>query len=147
MGGRAAEELIFGEMTSGAADDLRRATELARIMVQDLGMARSTTEESLAAGLTGGSRGPAGEERTEQEIQSLLGSAYRAAYELLADHEELLHRSAAALLEAEALDREEIDRLLGPRPTGVRLTPRGMTIDLPTGFPDQGADPGSEAVA
>jgi cell division protease FtsH len=148
MGGRAAEELIFNEMTSGAADDLRRATELARIMVQDLGMARSTTEESLAAGLTGGSRGPAGEERTEQEIQSLLGSAYRAAYELLSEHEELLHRGAAALLEAEALDREEIDSLLGPRPTGIRLTPRGMTIDLPTGGSrEDTGDAGSEAVA
>ena len=148
MGGRAAEELIFNEMTSGAADDLRRATELARIMVQDLGMARSTTEESLAAGLTGGSRGPAGEERTEQEIQSLLGSAYRAAYELLAEHEELLHRGAAALLDAEALDREEIEQLLGPRPTGMRLLPRGMTIDLPTApAPERDDDAGSEAVA
>jgi cell division protease FtsH len=146
MGGRAAEELIFNEMTSGAADDLRRATELARIMVQDLGMARSTTEESLAAGLTGGSRGPAGEERTEQEIQALLGTAYRAAYQLLADREELLHHAAAVLLEAEALDREEIDELLGPRPQMERLRPRGRAIDLPAGseFADDDED---EAVA
>jgi cell division protease FtsH len=131
MGGRAAEELIFDEMTSGAADDLRRATELARIMVQDLGMARSTTEESLAAGLTGGSRGPAGEERAEQEIQALLGTAYRAAYQLLSDHEELLHSAAAELLEAEALDRDEINELLGPRPRQERLRPRGVAIGLP----------------
>ncbi len=146
MGGRAAEELIFNEMTSGAADDLRRATELARIMVQDLGMARSTTEESLAAGLTGGSRGPAGEERTEQEIQALLGTAYRAAYQLLADREELLHHAAAVLLEAEALDREEIDELLGPRPQMERLRPRGRAIDLPTGS-DFAEDDEDEAVA
>jgi cell division protease FtsH len=130
MGGRAAEELVFGEMTSGAADDLRRATELARIMVQDLGMARSTTEESLAAGLTGGSRGPTGEERIEREIQALLGSAYRAAYELLAENEDLLHRSAAALLDAEALDRDEIDEILGPRPEVNRLMPRGALVPL-----------------
>ncbi len=148
MGGRAAEELIFNEMTSGAADDLRRATELARIMVQDLGMARSTTEESLAAGLTGGSRGPAGEERTEQEIQALLGTAYRAAYQLLSDREELLHHAAGVLLEAEALDREEIDELLGPRPQMERLRPRGRAIDLPTGsdFADDDEDE-DEAVA
>jgi cell division protease FtsH len=146
MGGRAAEELIFDEMTSGAADDLRRATELARIMVQDLGMARSTTEESLAAGLTGGSRGPAGEERAEQEIQALLGTAYRAAYQLLSDREELLHHAAAVLLEAEALDRDEIDELLGPRPRMERLRPRGPAIDLPAagGF---AADHEDEAVA
>ncbi len=147
MGGRAAEELVFEEMTSGAADDLRRATELARIMVQDLGMARSTTEESLAAGLTGGSRGPAGEERTEREIQALLGTAYRAAYQLLADHEDLLHQGAAELLEAEALDREEIDVLLGPRPQMDRLRPRGPAIDLRSsaGFDDELTD--DEAVA
>jgi ATP-dependent Zn protease len=133
-------------MTSGAADDLRRATELARIMVQDLGMARSTTEESLAAGLTGGSRGPAGEERAEQEIQALLGTAYRAAYQLLSDHEELLHSAAAELLEAEALDRDEINELLGPRPQQERLRPRGVAIGLPvpTEVDEDGED---EAVA
>lgn len=145
MGGRAAEELIFDEMTSGAADDLRRATELARIMVQDLGMARSTTEESLAAGLTGGSRGPAGEERAEQEIQALLGTAYRAAYQLLSDREELLHHAASVLLEAEALDRDEITELLGPRPQQERLRPRGPAIDLPAA--EYPADDEDEAVA
>ena len=147
MGGRAAEELIFEEMTSGAADDLRRATELARIMVQDLGMARSTTEESLAAGLTGGSRGPAGEERTEQEIQALLGTAYRAAYQLLADHEELLHHGAAELLEAEALDREEIEAIFGPRPQMQRLIPRGPAIELPRDVDHQDDLGDDEAVA
>jgi cell division protease FtsH len=124
MGGRAAEELVFGEMTSGAADDLRRATELARMMVETLGMARSTTEESLAVGLTGGSRGPDGEERVEREIQALLASSYRAAYELLSDNEDLLHRTSAELLEHEALDRDEIVELLGPRPSQERLVPR-----------------------
>ena len=150
MGGRAAEELIFGQMTSGAADDLRRATELARVMVQDLGMARNTTEESLAAGLTGGSRGPTGEERIEREIQSLLGGAYRAAYELLEDNEHLLHRSATALLEAEALDRDEVDALLGPRPLMTRLRPLGETVALNPGadvdFGDD-ADDAGDAVA
>lgn len=148
MGGRAAEELIFGQMTSGASDDLRRATELARVMVQDLGMARSTTEESLAAGLTGGSRGPTGEERIEREIQSLLGGAYRSAYELLEDNQDLLHRSAEALLEAEALDRDEVEELLGPRPQMNRLRPLGETIALhdATDATD-GEDGESEAVA
>ncbi len=129
MGGRAAEELVFGEMTSGAADDLRRATELARMMVETLGMARSTTEESLAVGLTGGSRGPDGEERVEREIQAILASSYRAAYQLLADNEGLLHEASAALLEHEALDGDEILELLGPRPEGGRLVPRMFLID------------------
>lgn len=131
MGGRAAEELIFGEMTSGAADDLRKATEIARMMVEQLGMARATTEESLAVGLTGGSRGPEGEGRVEREIQEILASAYRAAHQLLSDHEALLHRSAKALLEAEALDRDEIELLLGPRPVFQRLVPRARTNPFP----------------
>ncbi len=124
MGGRAAEELIFGEMTSGAADDLKKATSLAHMMVVDLGMARPTTEESLAVGLAGGQSAPAGAERVEAEIQAILASAYRSAYELLEANLGLLHRAAAALLEAEALDRDEIERLLGPRPVSQRLTPR-----------------------
>ena len=118
MGGRAAEELVFGEMTSGAADDLARGTQLARVMVADLGMARSSTEASLAAGLTGGTS----EERVDGEIQALLGAAFRTAYEVLEENIELLHRGAGALLEAEALDRDEIEAVLGPRPTSTRLS-------------------------
>jgi len=118
MGGRAAEELVFGEMTSGAADDLARGTQLARVMVAELGMARSSTEASLAAGLTGGTS----EERVDGEIQALLGAAFRTAYEVLEENIELLHRGAGALLEAEALDREEIEAVLGPRPTSARLS-------------------------
>ncbi|HJZ61919.1 MAG TPA: AAA family ATPase [Miltoncostaeaceae bacterium] len=118
MGGRAAEELVFGEMTSGAADDLARATQLARVMVAELGMARASTEASLAAGLTGGSS----EERVDGEIQALLGAGFRTAHELLAENIKLLHRAADTLLEAEALDREEIEAVLGPRPRSPRLS-------------------------
>lgn len=123
LGGRAAEELVFGEMTSGAADDLQKATTLARMMVEDLGMARASTEESLAIGLTGGAHGSAGQAKVEAEIQEILAGAYRTAYGLLSDHEELLHVSSSALLEAEALDREHLDEILGPRPTVERFTP------------------------
>ena len=123
MGGRAAEELVFGEMTSGAADDLARATALARRMVAELGMGAASTEESLAAGLAGDG-GTSGEERVEREARALLESAYREARELLSRNEELLHRTAARLLEAEALDRDELSELLGARPEPRRLRPR-----------------------
>ncbi len=123
LGGRAAEELVFGEMTSGAADDLNKATSLARMMVENLGMARPTTEESLSIGLTGGAHGNHGQARVEGEIQEILAGAYRAAFELLEEHLELLHTSAEALLEAEALDREHLDEILGPRPARERFVP------------------------
>jgi len=124
LGGRAAEELVFGEMTSGAADDLNKATTLARMMVEDLGMARPRTEESLAIGLTGGAHGEQSRAKAEAEIQEILACAYRTAYELLERHEDLLHSSAATLLEVEALDREHLDEILGARPTVERFTPR-----------------------
>lgn len=147
MGGRAAEELIFGEMTSGAADDLKKATALAHMMVVDLGMARATTEESLAVGLAGGQSAPAGAERVEAEIQAILASAYRSAYELLQANEELLHRAAGVLLDTEALDREEIDGLLGPRPVVERFTPRQASRDAaPSGSGSTAEDAGMDDV-
>ncbi len=140
MGGRAAEELIFGEMTSGAADDLKKATALAHMMVVDLGMARPTTEESLAVGLAGGQSAPAGAERVEREIQEILASAYRSAYELLQANEDLLHRAAELLLDVEALDREEINDLLGPRPVTVRFAPRRAVEPITVEVAETGAD-------
>jgi cell division protease FtsH len=123
MGGRAAEEIAFDEMTSGAADDLARATELARRMVSELGMGGATTEQSLGGGIASAA-GPTGAERVEVEARAILEQAYRTARDLLVAHEELLHRAAAQLLEAEALDRDQLAELLGPRPTSGRLTLR-----------------------
>ena len=121
LGGRAAEELVFGQMTSGAADDLAKATELARLMVEKLGMARETTEESLSVALAAGESH--GEARREAEIRAILTDAYRAARQILADNEDLLHQASEALLEADALDRDEIEQILGPRPEHNRLVP------------------------
>jgi cell division protease FtsH len=86
-------------------------------------MGAASTEESLAAGLAGDG-GTSGEERVEREARALLESAYREARELLSRNEELLHRTAARLLEAEALDRDELSELLGARPEPRRLRPR-----------------------
>jgi cell division protease FtsH len=118
MGGRAAEELVFGEMTSGAADDLARATALARRMVAELGMGGRTTEESVAPPPPGGALG---EERVEREARGLLEEAYRRARALLEANRARLDEAAALLLEREALERSEVEALLGPRPDGRRL--------------------------
>jgi len=118
MGGRAAEELVFGEMTSGAADDLARATALARRMVAELGMGGRTTEESVAPPPPGGALG---EERVEREARGLLEEAYGRARALLEANRARLDEAAALLLEREALERSEIEALLGPRPEGRRL--------------------------
>jgi cell division protease FtsH len=118
LAGRAAEELFFGEQTSGAADDLARAGTLARRMVEEFGMGQATTLASLAAAAP---EGASGSERSERESRVLLQQAYERARTLLVDNEPLVRRAAERLLEAEALDRAEVETLLGPRPAGSRL--------------------------
>ena len=111
LAGRAAEELVFGEFTSGAADDLARAATLARRMVGDLAMASPRTDESLLTALPGA---PAG--RAAEDVE-------RAAHAMLTAHRGLLEEGARRLLETEALERDALDLLFGPRPEGARLTP------------------------
>ena len=124
MAGRAAEEMVFGEFTSGAADDLNRAAALARRMVGELGMGAPTTTASLAISLPGADAAEAAE-RTEEAARGLLEDAFTTATRILADNRDLLHRSADALLGAEALERDDLFTLLGPRPAARRLDPTG----------------------
>jgi cell division protease FtsH len=122
MAGRAAEELVFGEFTSGAGDDLRRAAALARRMVGELAMGAPTTVGSLARGLPDAPGSEAGE-RCESAATELVDEAFRTATRILREHLELLHEAAGRLLEAEALERDEIAELFGPRPEARRLVP------------------------
>ena len=122
MAGRAAEELIFGEFTSGAADDLNRAATLARRMVAELGMGASTTAGSLASGLPG-AQGHDAAERIEAAALILIDDAFRTATTILLDNIELLHQGASMLLEEEALERDDLAALFGPRPESRRLHP------------------------
>jgi cell division protease FtsH len=124
MAGRAAEELVFGEFTSGAADDLNRAAALARRMVGELGMGASTTTASLGIGLPGADAAETAE-RTERATRALLEEAFATATRILEEHRHLLDRSADALLGAEALERDDLATLLGPRPPARRLDPPG----------------------
>ena len=122
MAGRAAEELIFGEFTSGAADDLNRAATLARRMVAEMGMGSSTTAGSLASGLPG-AQGHDAADRIEAGAHALIDDAFRSATTILLERLELLHAGAARLLEEEALERDDLSELFGPRPESRRLHP------------------------
>jgi len=122
MAGRAAEELVFGEFTSGAADDLQRAAVLARRMVEQLGMAATTTSESLKTALPGAT-GSVAAERVEEAARTLVEDGRRKAAELLEANAELLHRAAVRLIEVEALERDDLLELFGPRPEGRRIAP------------------------
>ncbi len=124
MAGRAAEELVFGEFTSGAADDLIRVSTLARRMVGEMGMGAQTTAQSLANGLPG-TQGAEASERAEAAAHRLVEEAFRTATGVLAQHIALLHEGARRLMEEEALERDQLAELFGPRPASRRLHPLG----------------------
>ncbi|XVF10024.1 hypothetical protein REPUB_Repub07fG0148500 [Reevesia pubescens] len=111
MGGRVAEELIFGQdhITTGASSDLNTATELAQYMVSNCGM-------SDAIGPVHIKERPSSEmqSRIDAEVVKLLREAYDRVKALLRKHEKALHALANALLEYETLSAEEIKRILLP---------------------------------
>lgn len=126
LAGRAAEELVFGEFTSGAGDDLKRAAALARWMVNEVAMATETTAGSLLVALPG-SDAAAPEKAAEAATQRLVQEAFGNAKELLARHRDLLDRAAHELLQYEALERDQLVGIFGPRPGLRRLRTRGAT--------------------
>ncbi|KAK4384871.1 ATP-dependent zinc metalloprotease FTSH 11, chloroplastic/mitochondrial [Sesamum angolense] len=115
MGGRVAEELIFGQdhITTGASSDLNTATELAQYMVSTCGM-------SDAIGPVHIKERPGSEmqSRIDAEVVKLLREAYNRVKALLKKHEKALHVLANALLEYETLNAEDIRRLLLPYSEG-----------------------------
>jgi cell division protease FtsH len=110
LAGRAAEQVVFGRVTNGAANDLEKATELARSMVFEYGMAEVVSSRTMRAD------NYALSEETkrvrDQEQAHLTDDAYEEAVRLLSKHRAALDRIAHALLEKETLDREELEHLL-----------------------------------
>jgi cell division protease FtsH len=129
MGGRAAEHLVFNHLTTGAANDLERATSLARRMVCELGMSEKLgpltfgkKDEMVFLGREISSHKDYSEETAvliDQEVRSISESAYDHAVQLLRDNMEKLTLIAQTLLEREVLDGEEMNRLL----RGEKLEP------------------------
>jgi cell division protease FtsH len=125
LGGRTAEELVFGDVTTGAESDLTEATRLARRMVtrwgmSDLGlMALRADEEHPFLGYElaqGRNYSEATAARIDQEVQRLLTERHAYAQQLLMEARESLERLAQALLQEETLGQAALVRLLGPRP-------------------------------
>jgi cell division protease FtsH len=106
LGGRAAEELIFGRVTTGAESDLARVTQLARRMVFDWGM--GTTITSLALKAENYALSEQTKQLRDEEQRQIADQAYEEARRLLREHSDALERLAQALLEREVLDAEEL---------------------------------------
>src|SRR6476469_1600622 len=110
LSGRAAEEIVFGRVTNGAANDLEKVTQVARAMVFEWGMGSVTSRTMRADNY-------ALSEETKRlrdsEQGRLTDSAHDEAVRLLSKHRPALDRVAAALLEKETLDRDELAALFG----------------------------------
>jgi cell division protease FtsH len=126
LGGRAAEELVFNEITTGAANDLERATAMARQMVTRLGMSDKLGPRVFGSdphqpflGRELGAEPSYSEEMAQEideEIYRLIDDAHRRAAKVLLDHHAALHKIAAILIEQETIDKEQFERLLHGEP-------------------------------
>src|SRR5579885_2547792 len=122
FGGRVAEELIFGQMTTGAGDDIEKATELARKMVCQWGMSQELgpmtfgrREEQVFLGRDIAHHKDYSEHTAieiDREVRRIIDDAYQKARQLLSDHIELLHAVAERLLEKEVLDGTEVEAMV-----------------------------------
>jgi len=110
LGGRVAEQLVFGAVTTGAANDLQRVSEITHAMVHQYGMGsqtnapRAVVEAEAVSDLTRRIR--------DEEQQELAFEAHRHAHELIIKHRETLERFARELLENEVLERPQIDKIM-----------------------------------
>ncbi|HLW60107.1 MAG TPA: ATP-dependent zinc metalloprotease FtsH [bacterium] len=126
LGGRVAEEIVFAEITTGAANDFEKATELARKMVTEFGMS-----DKLGPLTLGTKHGPVflGRDLVEsrnysdeiayeidKEVRRIIDECYGRARAMLTEHQGVLDRIAHALLERESLESDELDALIAGRP-------------------------------
>ena len=122
MGGRCAEEICLGEMTTGAGNDIERATEMARKMVCEWGMSEKmgpltygTKEEQVFLGKDFSSQKNFSDQTAkliDQEVKTLVMGGYTRATELLTQNRDKLEEMAQALLEHETLNAKEIQNIL-----------------------------------
>jgi cell division protease FtsH len=123
MGGRVAEELIFDHLTTGASNDIERATDLARRMVTEWGMSEKLGPLNYSSGAQDNvflgrelNNGPAYSSETgrmiDQEIKELIDRNYKKAVQVLKDNEAILHAMSNALLKYETIDTADIDLLM-----------------------------------
>jgi cell division protease FtsH len=127
LGGRAAELTVFGHLSTGAADDLRRVTDIARSMVTRYGMSERlgsvAYDRDPRSFLTGPDLPPQPREQDyaeetaaviDKEVRGIVQSAMERALGILRERRDVLERTAQRLLEKETLDEKELTELVGP---------------------------------
>jgi cell division protease FtsH len=126
LGGRTAEELVFGDPTTGAQNDIERATQIARAMVTEFGMTDALGPQQLGQrhnepfiGRDMGSQRDYSDEVSAQvdaEVRKLIDGAHDEARQILRQHRKVLDRLADALCERETLDMAELLEVFGDIP-------------------------------
>jgi cell division protease FtsH len=141
-GGRVAEEIFLNQMSTGAGSDIETATDLARRMVCEYGMSRlgpltfGKKEEQIFLGREIAQHRDFSEETARQidlEVRRLIDEAYQSAHSIVESHADAMHRIAAALLERETIDAEEVKMLI----EGRELPPMRSVLASPS---DKGGD-------
>jgi cell division protease FtsH len=133
LGGRTAEELVFGDPTTGAQNDIERASQIARAMVTEFGMTDAIGPQQLGSrtaepfmGRDFGSAPNYSDEvaaRIDDEVGKLIDGAHDTAAEILTKHRRVLDELADALIERETLDTPELTEILGQAPTWKSKAP------------------------
>ncbi len=122
MGGRAAEELVFGDVTTGAHNDIERATAIARAMVCEYGMSRVIGPQNLGShnqpvflgqGINGShEHSEDTAQKIDQEVLRIVTESYDACMKILTDHKETLVTLSELLIEREVLDFDDVDAIM-----------------------------------
>jgi cell division protease FtsH len=110
LAGRVSEQITFGRITTGASDDLKRVTDIARSMVYEYGMGTSIRSHQVPA--DDYTVSDALRQTRDEEVTEISEEAYRGAYRLLVDHRDLLDDIAERLLANEVIEREEIRSIM-----------------------------------
>ena len=141
MGGRVAEEICLGQMTTGAGNDIERATEMARKMVCEWGMSEKmgpltygTKEEQVFLGKDFSQQKNFSDQTAkliDQEVKALVMSGYEKAREIITEHRDLLEKMALALLDRETLNASEVKEIIEGKvpPVGgdeTKIEPEGV---------------------
>jgi cell division protease FtsH len=133
MGGRAAEEIVLNMRTTGAGNDIEKASELARKMVCNYGMSQNLgpltfgkKEEQIFLGREISQHRDYSEltaQKIDEEVRNIVTGAYEKASQLIKDNQDTLHKMANALLEKETLDSGDIDDIMA---SGEKSIPEEM---------------------
>ena len=119
LGGRAAEQVVFGMISTGASNDIQRASELARQMVMEYGMSEklgnvryATQQYQFLSGDTTANASPETLQIIDEEVQRIIAEQYKRAQQLLNEHRSALERLTRQLLETETVDGAAVEQAL-----------------------------------